>query len=369
MERRAILPTNGPPSKKASIAWLVIVICTIGAALLAVMVAAQGASAQDDPDPSAGWFQRCTSVFKDPNTGNSVGLSFDPIVFPDTHPPVGHRHLFVGATAIGNFYTTDDPKEEPLQLYQNSLDPNTQELVLNDVSQFHRYSTAPELQTNGSSTCRFQDGTVNPVDGGNFSSYWAPDLKVRNGNWAGAIQVNAYYKKGASSVDRQKVEPFPSGLKMVIRDRNTSKTNVQWYCAGLNNGSNGIYRERPYDCNTTPEEQGGRPWVTTHITFPQCGTGATDSPEGQDYIGHMVYAGDNGCPKTYPHVFPRLIVTVKYATSYGANSQLSGGTTTDPATGFHADYMEAWKPGALKTFVDACIHGGINCRDGDRLPQ
>jgi hypothetical protein len=155
---------------------------------------------------------------------------------------------------------------------------------------------------------------------------------------------------------------------MLIRDRNNSKTNVQWYCAGLMNGSNGIYRERPYDCDPTLESNGGRPWVTTHITFPQCGTAASDPTDSTDHISHMAYAGDNGCPKTHPHVFPRLIVTVKYATSYGAGSQLSGGATTDPATGFHADYMEAWKPGALKSFVDACIHGGINCRDGDRLP-
>jgi hypothetical protein len=40
----------------------------------------------------------------------------------------------------------------------------------------------------------------------------------------------------------------------------------------------------------------------------------------------------------------------------------------DPATGFHADYFKAWQPGTLQFFVDRCIHAGINCRDGDRLP-
>jgi hypothetical protein len=401
MERRAVLFTHRPPSKKASIAWLVMIICTIGAALLAVMVAAQGASAQEDPDPSAGWFQRCTKVFPKDPAANSVGAYFDPIVFPGKAPPVGHRHLFVGATAIGNFYTTDDPEKGPLPLYQDSLDPNTHELVLNDVSKFHRYSTSKELQAGGS-TCAFQAGSnaakvfadsADGVIGGNYSSYWAPDLKVRNGNWAGVIQVNAYYKKGASSVDRQTIKRFPEGLKMVIRDDNTSKTNVKWYCAGLNNGSNGIYRERPYDCNTTAETSGGHPWVTTRITFPQCGTTdasgkvLTDSP---NHISHMVYAGDNGCPKDHPQVFPRLILTVKYATSLGANSQLAtyeGDDPTlkedpshaDPGTGFHADYFEAWEPDAVKKadgttadslqyFVDHCIKAGINCRDGDMLP-
>jgi Domain of unknown function (DUF1996) len=108
----------------------------------------------------------------------------------------------------------------------------------------------------------------------------------------------------------------------------------------------------------------------------------------------MVYAGDNGCPKDHPLVFPRLILTVKYGTSYGANSQLAINTGDDPANpgpvedssmadpgmGFHADYFEAWKTDAafqdqtkgtgdaLQYFVDHCIKAGINCRDGDMLP-
>src|SRR5215211_4479034 len=91
MERRPILLTHRPPGKKASITWLLMTICAIGAALLAVMVAARDASAQDGPDPDAGWFQRCALT----KTG-----SFDPIVYPGTPGPVGHRHLFFGSTAV-----------------------------------------------------------------------------------------------------------------------------------------------------------------------------------------------------------------------------------------------------------------------------
>jgi hypothetical protein len=333
MDHREVLPTYGPPSKKAPIAWLVMLICTIGAVLLAVTVAAQGASAQDDPDPGAGWFQRCSLT----KTG-----TFDPIVFPGTPPPVGHRHLFFGSTAIS--YTS---------------------------------STPTDLQA-GSSTCLFQadsnaakvfsDGAI----GGNYSGYWVPDLLVRNGTWVGdkpldvnATQLTAYYKKGASSIDPQKVAPFPSGLKMVIHDRNNSKTDVKWYCSSTNGeGNNGIYRDRPYDCDTTTPYKS----VTARITFPQCGDGRLDST---DHISHMVYAGDNGCPKDHPYVFPRLFIHAKYDTSLGANAQLApatGDAASDPATGFHADYFEAWKPGTLQYFVDHCIKAGINCRDGDMLP-
>jgi hypothetical protein len=318
MEPSAVRFTHRPPSKKAPIAWLVMGICIIGAALLAVIVAAQDASAKGPSDPDAGWFQRCSLA----KTGY-----FDPIVFFDKPPDVGHRHLFFGSTAI-------------------------------------TYNSSASALQAGGTTCRFKDGTVDPVDGGNNSGYWVPDLLLRNGEWAGGAQINAYYKKGASSINARKVAPFPEGLKMVIRDRNNNQTRVDWYCSGLpGEGNNGIFRERPYDCLTEPYT-----FVTADITFPQCGTGATDS---QDHISHMTYPGANGCPTTHPRVFPRLNVKVKYNTPLGSAALLAGDEPahTDPATGFHADYFEGWKPGTLETFVDACIHGGINCYEGGRLPQ
>jgi hypothetical protein len=333
MNSREVLLTNRPPSKKASIAWLLMTICTIGAALLAVMAAAQGASAQDNPDPNSGWFQRC---------GLAKTGSFDPIVFPGKPEPIGHRHLFFGSTAIS---------------------PTS--------------SSASDLQA-GSSTCRFQEDSnaakvfADGAIGGNYSSYWVPDLRVRNGAWVGdkvdvnVTQLGAYYRKGASSIDRQNVKPFPSGLKMVIRDRNTSKTDVKWYCSSTNGeGNNGIFRERPYDCDTTTPYKS----VTASITFPQCGDGRLDDPK--DHISHMVYAGDNGCPKDHPQQFVRLFIHAKYDTPFGANAQLApaiGDAASDPGTGFHADYFEAWQPGTLQYFVDHCIKAGINCRDGDMLP-
>jgi hypothetical protein len=318
MERKIVLLDHRPPSKKAFMAWLVVIICTIGAALLAVMVAAQDASAKrNSSDPEDGWFQRCSLA----KTGY-----FDPIVFPNTPPDVGHRHLFFGSTAI-------------------SYD-----------------SSASDLQAGGS-TCSFKEG-VDPPDGGNNSGYWVPDLMLRDGNWAGGAQLNAYYKKGASSVNAHKIVPFPEGLKMLIRDRNNTQTKVDWFCSGLNGeANNGKFAARPYDCDPNSSYK----YVTARITFPQCGTGATDS---QDHISHMAYADSSGCPSTHRLIFPRLHLSVKYNTSFGAGAQLAGDDPlhTDPATGFHADYFEGWKPGTMQFFVDTCIRGGVNCFSGG-LPQ
>jgi hypothetical protein len=304
MERREGHLTYRPPGKKASFAWLLV--CTVGAALFAAMIAAQGALAHANHDPLAGWFQRCALT----KTG-----TFDPIVSPKNPAPVGQaQQLFFGATAISHD------------------------------------STRSSLLAGGT-TCRFNSG----YSGGNNSGYWVPDLLLKDGKtWASGKQLNAYYKKGASSVDGHVIVPFPDELKMIIRDRNTSRTDVKWYCANLNGeGNNGIFAERPYDCNPT----GTYPYVTARITFPQCGNGATDSA---DHISHVVYAGANGCPSTHRRVYPRLFISAKYNTSRGAGALLAGGV--DPATGFYSGYFEAWHPGQLQKYVDACIRAGINCR-------
>ena len=89
MERRESHLTHRQPSNKASLAWLLV--CTVGAALLAVMIATQGALAHANHDPQSGWFQKCALT----KTGQ-----FDPIVYPNTPPPVGTQKLFFGATNI-----------------------------------------------------------------------------------------------------------------------------------------------------------------------------------------------------------------------------------------------------------------------------
>ena len=59
MERRESHHTHRQPSKKASLGWLLV--CTVGAALFAVMIATQGALAHASHDPrldgfrNAGW--------------------------------------------------------------------------------------------------------------------------------------------------------------------------------------------------------------------------------------------------------------------------------------------------------------------------
>src|SRR5687767_5781191 len=120
MERRESHLTHRQRSNEASLGWLLV--CTVGAALLAVMIATQGALAHANHDPQARWFQKC---------GLAKRGTFDPIVYPGTLPPVGTQKLFYGATAIS-------------------------------------YNSTKTTLLNGGTTCRFKDGS----SGGNRSAYW-----------------------------------------------------------------------------------------------------------------------------------------------------------------------------------------------------
>jgi hypothetical protein len=310
MKRRESQLTHRQRSNEASLAWLLV--CTVGAALLAVMIVTQGALAHPNHDPQARWFQKC---------GLAKRGTFDPIVYPNTPPPVGTQKLFYGATAIS-------------------------------------YNSTKTTLLNGGTTCRFNDGT----SGGNRSAYWVPDLLRDGTTLVGGKQLNAYYGKGAPSVDPHVIVPFPDGLKMVAHDTNTSQTGVKWYCSNINGeGNNGNMQERPYNCNPN----GIYPYVTANISFPQCGNGDVDTTDPQkypvnDHISHVVYAGSGGCPPaTHPNVYPRLFITAKYNTSRGSGALLAGGR--DPATDFRSYFFEAWKPGKLQFLVENCINAGINC--------
>ena len=94
MEHRESHITNRQRSNEASLAWLLV--CAVGAALLAVMIATQGALAQESQDPSDGWFQKCQLAKTGP-TASTPGDIFDPI-----YPTSSTQKLFYGATEINN---------------------------------------------------------------------------------------------------------------------------------------------------------------------------------------------------------------------------------------------------------------------------
>src|SRR5215212_181772 len=255
--------------------------------------------AEADPAiaPNTGFSQDCKQ--------SAVG-NFDPIVFFNQPPPVGHRHVFFGSTAI-------------------------------------KYnSTLADLQA-GTSNCTFRSTYLNT----NKSAYWVPDLLLRSGKWAGIGRVEIYYRAGnLSDAEIAKMQAFPAGLKMIVD--NVPDSNVNWECTKAGDANNPQYNY-PQNCADGYNN-------TLHIFFPQCGDGSLDSG---NHRSHMAFPVNGVCPADHPNVYPRINYAVHYYRSQkGAGAQLSSG---DAYTSAHADAFEAWDTQNLQALIDKCIKSGVTC--------
>ena len=258
--------------------------------------------AEADPaiKPNTGFSQDCQQ--------SAVG-NFDPIVFFNQPPPVGHRHVFFGSTAIS----------------------------------YH--STLKELQ-DGTSNCKFR--STYPTT--NKSAYWAPDLLLSNGKWAGIGRVEIYYRAGnlLSDAEIAKMKAFPPGLQMIVD--NVPDSNVNWECSKAGDANNPQYNY--------PQNCGDGYTNTLHIFFPQCGDGSLGDQPTDNPRSHMVFPMNGQCPADHPNVFPRINLAVHYRAQKGARAQLSSG---DAYTSAHADAFEAWDSQTLQALIDKCIKSGVTC--------
>ncbi len=245
---------------------------------------------------SAGFGMHCTDV----KSGE-----FDPIVYPGKKP-AGHRHVFWGAKNVG-------------------------------------YDSTSETLSNGGTSCFFTDGS----NGSNKSSYWAPDLKTRFGDYAGIRGVNIYYHNGTLDAQEiQEMRPFPAGFKLVAE--NVPRAKAGWSCT-TSSGFLAPLSNYPRDCPVGSV-------VAFRMNYPNCGNGQVDSA---DHNSHVVYPVNGHCPADHPEVYPELIPIVHYGTRFGEGAKLSSG---DPWMMLHSDYMEGWDPSRLQAFINRCNKAGINCK-------
>ena len=73
----------------------------------------------------------------------------------------------------------------------------------------------------------------------------------------------------------------------------------------------------------------------------------------------MAYATRAGCPSTHPVAVPQITQIYRYATRGGEDFSLASGGTSA-----HADFVNAWKPGALEKLVDDCLNALVHCGRG-----
>jgi hypothetical protein len=226
----------------------------------------------------------------------------DPIVYPGK-PGASHQHTFVGNS------TTD------------------------------AFSSFGSLRS-GETTCMRADDTA---------AYWVPAL-YQGTTEILPVAATVYYRRGTLA----EVNTFPNNLRMIAGDaKATSPQGMRitfWSC-GVASGV-----DRSVDVPTCPDTRGS--FLRLHIRFPECWDGRRlDSAE---HKSHMAYATRAGCPSTHPVEVPQITQIYRYPTRGGEGFSLASGGVYSA----HADFVNAWNPGALRKLVEGCLNELVHCGRG-----
>jgi hypothetical protein len=71
----------------------------------------------------------------------------------------------------------------------------------------------------------------------------------------------------------------------------------------------------------------------------------------------MAYAIRRACPSTHPVAVPAITQIYRYPTRGGEGFTLASGGQFSA----HADFLNAWRPGALRRLVDECLNALVHC--------
>ena len=226
----------------------------------------------------------------------------DPIVYPGT-PGASHQHTFVGNS------TTD------------------------------AFSSFGSLRSGGT-TCLRQDDTA---------AYWVPALYQGTAEIL-PVAATVYYRRGTLA----EVNTFPNNLRMIAGDAKATSPQgmrVTFWSCGVASGV-----DRSAEVPTCPDSRGS--FLRLHIRFPECWDGRR--LDSADHKSHMAYATRAGCPSTHPVEVPQITQIYRYPTRGGEGFSLASGGVYSA----HADFVNAWNPGALRKLVEGCLNELVHCGRG-----
>jgi hypothetical protein len=107
---------------------------------------------------------------------------------------------------------------------------------------------------------------------------------------------------------------------------------------------------------TCPDARGS--FLRLHVRFPSCWDGRnTDSA---DHKSHMAYPRAGRCPSTHQVSVPQISLIYRYPTRGGEGFSLASGGQYSG----HADFFNAWNPGALRRLVEDCLNALVHCGRG-----
>lgn len=211
----------------------------------------------------------------------------------------------------------------------------------------HDHTFVGNRSTSASSTFgSLRSGGTSCQRKGDTAAYWTPTL-YRGATPVLPAAATVYYRRGTFA----KVHTFPSNLRMIAGDASATTPQdfrvVFWNCGG---GDGGSPSSTVPTCPDTPGSA-----LRLHVRFPNCWDGRRlDSP---DHKSHMAYSVRGRCASSHPVSVPAITVLFRYPSLGGDGFSLASGGQLSG----HADFMNAWNPGALKKLVEECLNELVRC--------
>jgi Domain of unknown function (DUF1996)/WSC domain len=215
------------------------------------------------------------------------------------------------------------------------------------------------------------------------SAYWTPQLyyRYRNGSYTEVPNggtVVYYLSRGDAELQ---MEPFPNNYRILAGDSGVRSYDTNKMTYGGN--ATKKYNNRPiadrvsFAClnynKPTPETPrlastdcpGG---LRAQVHLPSCWDGKNVYKSDQSHAAYMSGIDTGVCPPSHPRVLPHLFIEVIYSTNNvgqekGGYFVFSNGDTT--GYGFHADFLNGWKPQVMADAIKQCMGTGRAINEGD----
>lgn len=221
----------------------------------------------------------------------------------------------------------------------------------------HSHDFVGNRSTNAASThASLLEGATNCRRQQDRSAYWAPTLYLL-GRELAPHHAQIYYLTAGR--DPASIQAFPAGLMALAGVKGTRA--ARWSCAPGALRRTRLPKRRSDRARRAQRDPAKAPMcrrnehIKATISFGDCWNGKDlDSP---DHHSHLAYSKRRSCPETHPVAVPALRLNLHYPTRLGTLTRLSsGGTET-----MHADFFNAWQPGALEDLVRRCLNAAVRC--------
>lgn len=214
------------------------------------------------------------------------------------------------------------------------------------MSHLHEFYGPPSTDADSTPAKLVRSASTSCDKPGDLAAYWHPAL-LDHGKALLPEDLSAYYR-AAPGVDPKAVKTFPFGLAMLAGNQFATKPQpgdaAGWAC-----GVQTSISDDPPVCSSTAK-------LHLRLTFPDCWDGAY--ADSEDHVSHVAYSAKGTCPKGFPVHIPQLELSIRFPVS-GPGHELS--LASGSIYSAHGDFLDGWKPAALRREVTACINRGAVC--------